>query len=229
MKMTNKLLGAGAISVLGAVSFALPGNAFSLDLGGDDCFTGGGCSGSFEGGTYTASVTNPSGNPILPFGSNEDLITGDIPNSDGTTVLFTFTPNAGLFFDKLSLKSPETFTGFVDEDDSWSATLGGASWTGTISNDGNIAGNFVGATASWTGTNPLATVRSADANWEIGSDASGSAPITLEITYNDLNLDANNADALRIHVVATPEPLTILGASTAIGFGAFFKRKMAKR
>ena len=224
--MANRFLGTGAIVLLGAFGFVLPGNALSLDLGGDGCFIGGDCSGFFEGGRYSATVTNPSSNSIFPMGSNEDFITGDTANGDGTTVVFTLTPDDGFFFRKLSLKNPETFAGFIDVDDSWNVTLGGASWTGTSINDGNIAGNFVGETASWTGVNPLATVFSVDANWEIESNASGSTPITLEINYNNLNTEIADADAFRIHVVATPEPLTILGASTAIGFGAFFRRKM---
>lgn len=36
-------------------------------------------------------------------------------------------------------------------------------------------------------------------------------------------------DDISVKAVAAPEPLTILGAGTAVGFGAFFKRKIAKK
>lgn len=46
---------------------------------------------------------------------------------------------------------------------------------------------------------------------------------TLNLSFNVRSL---GFDELRVVTAATPEPLTILGASTAIGFGVFFKRKL---
>ncbi|NJK48974.1 PEP-CTERM sorting domain-containing protein [Candidatus Gracilibacteria bacterium] len=48
---------------------------------------------------------------------------------------------------------------------------------------------------------------------------------TLNLSFN---VRETGYDELRVITAATPEPLTILGASTAIGFGVFFKRKLAK-
>ena len=63
-------------------------------------------------------------------------------------------------------------------------------------------------------------------NGEIGS------PLTLDITYENLNSLINNADALRIHVegvfrpivVSAPEPSSILGIAALASFPAFLKR-----
>ncbi len=45
--------------------------------------------------------------------------------------------------------------------------------------------------------------------------------------WNDV--DGTEAFQGIIEVQAVPEPLTILGAGTALGFGTFFKRKLAKK
>ena len=230
MKMKKAFLSAGLLSAVGVMGFSLPGHTSVLNLGNDGCFINDGCSGSFTGGTYTAEVIEASAIPGIPSGADQDLVTGETPDGGTTTVKFTFTPIAGVAIAKLELFNPATFTGFVDFEDSWTATLTGAIWDST-SGDGNttVPGAATGGTSiSWTGTQDLATVRSADATWLIEAGGFTAGSVMLELTYENLNADFNNADALRIHV-ATPEPLTILGASTAIGFGAFFKRKMAKR
>jgi hypothetical protein len=49
---------------------------------------------------------------------------------------------------------------------------------------------------------------------------------TLNLTFN---VSSQGYDELRVLTAATPEPLTILGASTALGFGIFFRKKLAKK
>jgi hypothetical protein len=64
------------------------------------------------------------------------------------------------------------------------------------------------------------------------SDLSGLSDFFVTGGGKTLNLSFNvwktGYDELRVVTAATPEPLTILGASTAIGFGIFFKRKLSK-
>ena len=75
------------------------------------------------------------------------------------------------------------------------------------------------------------------------TDSSGPGSYTfsgLDFTGKDLSLTLNHRYALGGNWVmasevtfngtaAVPEPLTILGAGTAIGFGAFFKRQLSKK
>jgi hypothetical protein len=62
------------------------------------------------------------------------------------------------------------------------------------------------------------------------SDLSGLSDFFVSGGGKTLNLSFNvrdmGYDELRVVTAATPEPLTILGASTALGFGVFFKRKL---
>lgn len=65
------------------------------------------------------------------------------------------------------------------------------------------------------------------------SDLSGLSDFFVTGDGKTLNLSFNvwetGYDELRIITAATPEPLTILGASTALGFGIFFKRKLSQK
>ena len=231
----SKFFQAGTLAGVGLVAISLPGQASVLQLGSDGCFTGGSCSGAFTGGTYTGTITDSGSLPInVPRGDDEDLIMGDIPN-ETSSVNFVFTPDPNFRLTKIELFEPATFGGFTDVDDQWTATLNGAQWT-AFATDGNntLDGGDIGtSTAMWTGTNPLATVRSADAIWSLTWTGLESGPLSLDLIYENLNGSINNADALRIHVegvfrpviVSAPEPSSFLGIVAIAGCSALLKRK----
>lgn len=75
---------------------------------------------------------------------------------------------------------------------------------------------------------------------EGGINANVSAPFAnflnrpTDFDSNFANLDFNNSTLYpngiaQVTLTVVPEPLTILGVSSAVGFGAFFKRKLSKR
>lgn len=64
-------------------------------------------------------------------------------------------------------------------------------------------------------------------NWSFESTEAVS---TLNIRFDHTGLEPGNANAINISTTGVvPEPLTILGAGTAIAFGGAFKRKLAKK
>lgn len=161
------------------------------------------------------------------------------------------TPNLGV-----TLLPPATTGAFGDYRDNWQADLMGATWSlsdpgpqdlsqqyplasfpaptsvfptplGTIL-PAPVAG---GSSISWSHPYSLSTKRARVMDWSLVS----SGPVSmLTLTYfssvplSETTANFNNADALRIDVTPVPEPLTVLGAGTAVGFGAFFKRRLAK-
>ncbi|MCU0533582.1 MAG: PEP-CTERM sorting domain-containing protein [Hydrococcus sp. Prado102] len=100
---------------------------------------------------------------------------------------------------------------------------------GFIWSKGNLEGSD--ATLGASGT-PYAQVGYWRELEEHDSDLAGLSDFFVSGGGNTLDLSFNiwqtGYDELRVVTAATPEPLTILGASTALGFGVFFKRKLAK-
>ena len=236
----GKFFQASAVAGVSVVTISLPAQASVLQLGPDACFSSDPCTGSFTGGTYIATVTSPSGLGGVPTGANEDLIMGELgqPQQPSTSVSFTLIPDPNFRLSKVELFEPETFGGFSDVDDEWTATLGGANWN-SFATDGNnsLDGGDVGvSTAIWTGTNPLATVNSADTDWFLAWNGLAGGPLTLDITYRNLSTFINNADGLRIHVegvfrpviVSAPEPSSIIGLVTLAFAPVALKSKRLK-
>jgi hypothetical protein len=64
------------------------------------------------------------------------------------------------------------------------------------------------------------------------NDLSGLSNFFMAGGGNTLNLAFNirgrGYDELRVITSAIPEPLTILGAGTALGFGVFFRKKLSQ-
>ena len=120
------------------------------------------------------------------------------------TITFHFADNVKI--NSLTLYSDSYYS--VSKPSSVAISMGGASFNSGFLADSSGPGSYTFSGLDFTGKDLSLTLNHRYAlggNWVMAS----------EVTFNG--------------TAAVPEPLTILGAGTAIGFGAFFKRQLSKK
>ncbi|PSF37813.1 PEP-CTERM sorting domain-containing protein [Aphanothece hegewaldii CCALA 016] len=94
-----------------------------------------------------------------------------------------------------------------------------------------LGGSFTITQSLWANTGIMTTL-SIDTTEIGGAQELGTYGLTYDSAIVGLRLEStdgfNGPDYKVVGINAVPEPLTILGAGTAVAFGGFFKRKLAK-
>lgn len=189
------------------------------------------------------AAANQSGtwNNITTLGTTSNLI--DVTGTSTTVSLNLIAPSAGV---NGSIPGRSDISNLIDDsffttfNGTWSLTLSGLSNgiydiyyyapTNTIIETGTFEVNGVSA-ASILGDNPNANDNELDQglDWDI---VSGVNVTDGSLTFISSTPTSNfrGLSGLQLTQVSqpVPEPLTILGAGTAIAFGGAFKRKLAK-
>ena len=175
-------------------------------------------------GNLTLGTIDTRGNPIDP------------PKT--VSIKITFTPDQGLMqLPQVRISNPMaggTGIPLNSSEDQWTVDSTGGSLTSYASS--NVGSNvnvtdLMGEDIGWTYNN-TSGISALDPTMTYSFTSDGTVSM-LELTHTSLN-DAGNASALKIETMGVeptpmPEPLTILGSATAIGFGAFFKKNIAKK
>lgn len=163
------------------------------------------------GGDREIGINNPSNNS-LPVAQGQRVYTSgeSVPFTlaySGTTVDYTLGSQ--------TLTSSQ-FDGRVDTIYIRNRSQGDASIALTDLSVDNVSG--AGLTTSGD-----------DVGYAVISGISEPFTLTGNLTLSDFGSLDGSAVASQIKVGAVPEPLTILGAGTALGFGVFFKRKSQRQ
>jgi hypothetical protein len=199
----------GVVTIFGAVSMK-PAIAASLTF---DWWTTSGDSTTIDDITVTLDTVG-----VERF---ESTATRDIPgNSDGGFYLFTFDKAISSFKANLSRFAPyEVVTDFSIAPSSVNGVLiaSGSPITsvGSTAPDDHGVGSIM-----WTGLNTTTIGFTLDPNL----DPPGPDPERSAIAFNSFEFTLPDEPP-----VSVPEPLTILGSVTALGFGALLKREHSKK
>ena len=178
--------------------------------------------GTTELGTFDVNLVDKNSiRETYPRGNDAgDFITVNQASGGYTEVQVIFNGIAPLV--KITEQSTLTNiqSGFPDQ---WTLDAASGSWTVDDPGDIDISATVGGNTVEWT--YPKDNIIGNQLDWSISSTQTMSS---LNIRFEHIGGAGINGNAINVST-AVPEPLTILGAGAALGFGASFKRKLAQK